>query len=134
GQPGVAKPRGTEGRGMVLDPALNTLASPSSHRTYSAQCAGNAPASRTAALDTMEENLKKGAGVPIRVGRPPPRARGHFDLASDVNGKPPNREFLSPGAWYGKTCGAKEADIANGNTNLSAGNGDLPHIYPGTPK
>jgi hypothetical protein len=129
---GVAKPRGTPGTGIVLDPALNTLSSPSTQRTYSAQWAGNTPGSRTAAMDTMEDNLKHGVDVPIRVGWP--GGGGHFELASDVKGKPPSREFLITDPWKGHTMWVKEADIAAGNTNFSAGNGNLTHIYPGTPK
>jgi type VI secretion system secreted protein VgrG len=130
---GIAVERGKGGGvGMALDPALTELGSPTTHRDYSFKSVGSTPKSRTEAMDTMEEQLKQGVDVPIRVEWP--GGDGHFQLASDVKGKTPDREFLITDPWEGRTLWVKEGDIAAGNADFAAGRGTLTHIYPGSPK
>jgi hypothetical protein len=128
---GVPKPRGTAGKGMALDRALNALAGPITNRTYTTQAAGNTPAARTATMNQMEKLLDQGIDVPIRVGWL--GGGGHFQLCSDVQGTSPNRQFLISDPWNGQSGWIGEGAIANGNTNFFAGNGNLSHIYPSTP-
>jgi hypothetical protein len=129
---GVPKPRGTAGKGMALQNALNVMASPVTNRNYSTQDVGSTPASRTAALNQMEKLLDQGVDVPIRV-QWPAAGGGHFQLCSDVQGTAPNRQFLISDPWNGESGWINESSIVNGNTNFFAGNGTLSHIYPSTP-
>jgi Papain-like cysteine protease AvrRpt2 len=128
---GVPRARGTAGKGMALDSALNLLAGPITNRTYTTQAAGNTPAARTATMNQMEKLLDQGIDVPIRVAWPGGGA--HFQLCTDVQGTAPNRQFLVSDPWNGQTGWISEAAIANGNTNFFAGTGTLSHIYPSTP-
>jgi hypothetical protein len=128
---GVPKPRGTPGKGMALENALNAMASPVTDRTYSTQDVGITPAGRTAALNQMEKLLDQGVDVPIRVQWP--SGGGHFQLCSDVQGTAPNRQFLITDPWNGQSGWINESSIVNGNTHFFAGNGRLSHIYPSTP-
>jgi hypothetical protein len=129
---GIPQPRGTQGKGMVLDNALNAGATPITNRTYSSQDVGNTPAGRTAALNQMEKLLDQGVDVPIRVQWP--SGGGHAQLCSDVQGTAPNRQFLITDPWNGQSGWISEASIVNGNTNFFAGTGTLSHIFPSTPK
>jgi hypothetical protein len=129
---GVPQPRGTAGKGMSLENALNVLASPITNRTYSTQAVGNTPAARTATLNQMEKLLDQGVDVPIRVAWPGTGA--HFQLCNDVQGTAPNRQFLISDPWNGQSAWINEASIVNGNTNFLAGTGTLAHIYPSVPK
>jgi hypothetical protein len=129
---GIPQPRGTAGKGMTLDGALNVLASPITNRTYTSQGVGNTPAARTATMNQMEKLLDQGIDVPIRVGWP--GGGGHFQLCSDVQGTAPARQFLISDPWTGQSGWIGEAAIANGNTNFFAGTGTLSHIYPSAPK
>jgi hypothetical protein len=66
--------------------------------------------------------------VPIRVVWN--NGGAHLEVASDVRGHSPNREFLIDDPWSGTTSWVKEAQIASGSTNFSAGTGRLSNIYP----
>jgi hypothetical protein len=127
---GDPEARGTKGIGTQNDPwtaSLNASVSPSTNRNYEERVVPNDTSSRTKAVDMMEQFVKAGTDVPIRVAWSGGGA--HALLVTDVRGSGNNREFLVTDPWNGQTDWVSRQDIVNGNTNFFAGTGNLSHYW-----
>jgi hypothetical protein len=123
---GRATARGTSGAGTSDDAwtALsNTGVSPSTGRAYEQRQVEDSAQGRTYAVDYLEQLVKTGTDVPIRVDWN--GGGSHGLLVTDVRGTGANREFLVTDPWTGRTDWIRRDAIVNGNTNFFAGTGKL---------
>jgi hypothetical protein len=116
------------GGGMTLEPALNAVDEPVTHRTYKPESVDSTPAGRAAAVNRLESLLDQGIDVPIRVEWA--NGGGHFQVLSDVQGKAPNRQFLLNDPFAGVSAWVTETDIATSPNSVFLAK--LTTIYPGT--
>ena len=116
------------GGGMNLDPALNSIDEPVTHRKYTPEAVSSTPQARAAAVDRLESLLDKGIDVPIRVEWA--NGGGHFQVFSDVQGKAPHRQFLLNDPSAGVSAWVTETDVATSPNSVFTAK--LTTIYPGT--
>jgi hypothetical protein len=116
------------GGGITLEPALNAMDEPVTHRTYKSESVDSTPAGRAAAVNRLESLLDQGIDVPIRVEWA--NGGGHFQVLSDVQGKAPNRQFLLNDPFAGVSAWVTETDIATSPNSVFLAK--LTNIYPGT--
>jgi hypothetical protein len=99
--------------GMRLEPALHDIASPGTNKKYEANDVGTSVS--TARLNDVDQRLKNGVDVPIRVSDAG-NTGGHFMLMSDVRGKEPDRTYLVSDPYSGRTAWVKEGDLKDNNS------------------
>jgi hypothetical protein len=133
-QGGVATARGTPGVGVSetgFQNLLNDNASRQTGVTYHTNMVGNTPEARSAALDRMEQSLRRGQDVPMGVYWR--SGGGHAMMVTDVRGQGDNRRFLVTDPWDGRTSWVSGRALAEGNTNLIPGRpparGDITSFY-----
>ena len=126
---GQAVRRGEQGgRGMPIDNLLNSRLSPYTGQTYVNNSVGNSAAARQEALNQMDQRLREGNDVPIRVEWSATNA--HFLLATDVRGTGNNRDFLITDPWTGSSRWYSQAELSSGQTTFpGTGTGRLSNIY-----
>ncbi len=121
---------GKNAAGMVLDPALNTIASPGTHLNYQGNWVGNAGVTN-AQMGNVDTMLKDGQDVPIRIAGT--GNSGHFMMVSDVRGEPgKDRKYLVSDPWSGATRWVPEADLQSGNfttKEFQLGQAGITHLY-----
>jgi hypothetical protein len=116
------------GGGITLDPTLNSIDEPVTHRKYAPEAVGATPQARAAAVDRLESLLDQGVDVPIRVQWA--NGGGHFQVFSDVQGKAPHRQFLLNDPSAGVSAWVTETDVATSPNSVFTA--QLTTIYPGT--
>jgi hypothetical protein len=130
-QQGGGRPvlRGEEGgRGMPISDLLNSRLSPYTGQTYANNPVADSAAGRQAAMDQMDQRLREGNDVPIRVAWSDTNA--HFLLATDVRGTGNNRDFFITDPWTGRSRWYSQTELAGGQTNFpGTGTGRLANIY-----
>lgn len=125
GQPVLRGEQG--GSGMAITNLLNDRVSPYTGQTYVNNSVGNSTADRQAALNQMDQRLREGVDVPIRVEW---RSGAHFVLASDVRGTGNNRDFLITDPWTGSSRWYSQEELASGQTRFpGTGTGRMANIY-----
>lgn len=123
---------GQNSSGMVLPPALQAIASPSTGVTYGSQWTGGGlNAAQHRSIDTA---LSEGRDVPLRVARNN-NSNGHFMMISDARGTGDQRRYLVSDPWSGRTAWVRSDDLDDGsflNRQLGLSQQRVTHIYPGT--
>jgi len=122
---GRAVPRGraSQGQGMLTELALRDVASPYTNRVYNRVWVDDSPEARQAALDRIDNLLRRGIDVPISVGWN--NGGGHAMIITDVRGRGDDRQYLITDPWNGETRWIRHRDIVQGNTDFIAGRGRL---------
>lgn len=104
------------GAGMILNGALEDIATPATHVHYRANWVGQGGLNDTA-LTQIDQRLKAGQDVPIRVSDAR-NSGGHFMLLSDVRGTGDDRRYLLSDPWSGRTAWVSHKDIENPNSGF----------------
>jgi len=103
--------------------ALRDVASPYTNRVYNRVWVDDSPEARQAALDRIDNLLRRGIDVPISVGWN--NGGGHAMIITDVRGTGDDRQYLITDPWNGETRWIRHRDIVRGNTDFIAGRGRL---------
>lgn len=98
---------------MNLDTALNNAASPSTHIQYKSKNVTGSDGPSNEDLAGVDQNLKRGQNVPMRMDVKGEGKTGHFVNITDVRGNEPNRRYLVSDPWSGKTAWVKEGELKN---------------------